>query len=49
MLIGLFSKNKQNCDICGEKIGLGFMKFLNGIICSSCFVKLRKYNKELPN
>lgn len=47
--MGLFSKDKQKCDICGEKIGLGSMKFLNGRMCSSCFVKLRKYNKELPS
>lgn len=40
--MGLFSKGKKSCSICGGKAGLGSMNCADGILCNSCFRKVYK-------
>lgn len=42
LLVGLFSKEKKCCSICGGKTGLGYIKFTDCILCNSCFRKVYK-------
>ncbi|WP_191621583.1 zinc-ribbon domain-containing protein [Clostridium perfringens] len=42
LLMGLFSKEKKCCSICGGKTGIGSMKCADGILCNSCFRKVYK-------
>ncbi|MDK0901590.1 hypothetical protein P5F45_07780 [Clostridium perfringens] len=43
--MGLFSKGKQSCDICGKTIGFGKVKCLDGVICGECQLKQYKVSK----
>lgn len=43
--MGLFSKGKQSCDICGKTIGFGKVKCLDGVICGDCQLKQYKVSK----
>ncbi|HAT4309299.1 TPA: zinc-ribbon domain-containing protein [Clostridium perfringens] len=45
LLMGLFSKGKQSCDICGKTIGFGKVKCLDGVICGDCQLKQHKVSK----
>lgn len=45
--MGLFNRGKQNCDICGNTIGFGKVKCLDGVICGDCQFKQHKISKCL--
>lgn len=45
--MGLFSKEKKSCDICGKVVGFGKAKCLDGIICGDCQLKQHKVSKCL--
>lgn len=45
LLIGIFSKGKQCCDICSKTIGVGKVKCLDGVICGDCQLKQYKVSK----
>ncbi|HHD2752250.1 TPA: SHOCT domain-containing protein [Clostridium perfringens] len=48
--MGLFNRGKQNCDICGNTIGFGKVKCLDGVICGECQFKQHKISKcQLTN
>lgn len=43
--MGIFSKEKKGCDICGKVVGFGKVKCLDGVICGDCQLKQYKVSK----
>lgn len=41
--MGLFSKNKETCSICGANVGFGSKPLSNGYICKQCRAKISPY------
>ena len=49
LLIGIFSKEKQCCDVCGKTISFGKIKCLDGVICGDCQLKQYKVSKIIDS